>query len=169
MSTDLQARLKVFLASSPQTIHAIQTLQLSHSALSAPIYLWREPYVGSITTETGTVCTVQPLNFLIKLAGSSGHLDQKFDITLDTTSINDEFREQLDLIPIASAEKIQCIYREYLSDDLTAPQAVATLQVESVSYKIGAATLSAVSPRLNVLRTGESYSFKDVPMLRAFL
>ena len=168
MSTDLQARLQVFLASSPQTIHAIQTLQFSHSALSAPIYLWREPYAGSITTDSG-VQSVQPVNFVIKLAGSNGHLDQKFDITLDTTSINDEFREQLDLIPITSAEKIQCVYREYLSDDLTAPQAVATLQVESVSYKIGSATLSAVSPRLNVLRTGQTYSFKDVPMLRAFL
>lgn len=168
MSTDLQARLKVFLASSPQTLHAIQTLQISHSAMSTTYYLWREPYAGSITTEDG-VRAVQPLNFEIKLAGSNGHLDQKFDITLDTTNISDEFREQLDRIPINTLEKIRCVYREYLSDDLTAAQATAVLQVESVSFQIGAATLSAVSPRLNVARTGEVYSPKSVPMLRGFV
>ena len=167
MSTDLQARLKVFLASAPQTIRSIQTLEISHSAIS-PFYLWREPYAGTITTDTG-VRAVLPLNFEIKLAGSNGHLDQKFDITLDTTDVADVFREQLEKIPVDTLEKIKCIYREYLSDDLTAAQAQATLQVESVSYRIGAATLSAVAPRLNVSRTGQRYTPKEVPTLRGFL
>lgn len=167
MSTDLQARLRVFLASAPQTIRSIQTLEISHSAITT-FYLWREPYAGSITTETG-VKAVQPLNFDIKLAGSSGHLDQKFDITLDTTDVADLFREQLDRIPVDTLEKIRLVYREYLSDDLTAAQATAILQVESISYRIGAATLSAVSPRLNVSRTGETYSPKGIPMLRGFI
>lgn len=168
MSLDLEARLKVFLSSAPQTLHAIDTLQISHSAMTQTYYLWREPYPGAITTETG-VQAVQPLNFEIKLAGSAGHLDQKYSIAIDTVSINDEFREQMDLIPINTLEKIKLVYRQYLSDDLTTPQATALLQVESISYKIGAALLSAVSPRLNVSRTGETYSPKDVPCLRGFL
>ena len=32
-----------------------------------------------------------------------------------------------------------------------------------------AASLSAVTPRLNITRTGEIYSPRDVPMLRGFL
>jgi hypothetical protein len=167
MSLDLQARLKVFLASAPQTIHVIEVLEISHSAITTQ-FLWREPYEGSVTTETG-LKTVQPLNFATKLAGTSGHLDQKFDITLDTTDITDLFRQQLDAIAVNTLEKIRLVYRQYLSDDLTAAQATAVLQVESIAYKLGAATLSAVSPRLNVARTGEVYSPKAIPMLRGFV
>ena len=112
---------------------------------------------------------MEPCNIEIKLAGSQGNLDQAFDIRLGLVDIEDVFREQLDLIPVATLEKIQIVYREYLSDDLTTPQATATLQAESISYAIGAATISAVSPRLNISRTGELYTPKDIPMLRGFL
>ena len=168
MSLDIAAQLKVFFASSPQTKHEIETLQISHSAMTKTYYLWPEPYPGSITTETG-LHAVEPLNFNIKLAGSAGNLDQKFSIAIDTTSVNDEFREQMDLIPMGTLEKIQLIYRRYLSDDLTSAQSTAILQVESVSYKMGAALLSAVSPRLNIARTGELFLPKEIPMLRSFL
>jgi hypothetical protein len=61
------------------------------------------------------------------------------------------------------------IYREFLSDDLAAPQATARLQAESISYVKGAANITAVSPRLNITRTGEIYDMRTVPMLRGFL
>ena len=164
MSLDLESRLRVFFASAPQTIHPVQTLQISHSAMSQVWHLWREPYVGVAGGNT-----MQPCNIEIKLAGSPGHLDQKFDIRLGLVDIENEFRDELDSIPIDTQEKIAVVYREYLSDDLTTAQAVATLQVESVSYVKGAASLSAVSPRLNITRTGELYAPKDIPMLRGFL
>lgn len=164
MSLDLEARLRTFLASAPQTVHPIQTLQISHSAMSQVWHLWREPYVG---TAGGNV--MQPCNIEIKLAGSPGHLDQKFDIRLDLTDIEDPFRAEMDRIPVATLEKIAVVYREYLSDDLINAQAAATLQVESISYAKGAANLSAVSPRYNITRTGELYAPRDIPMLRGFL
>lgn len=164
MSLDLESALKTFLASAPQTDHAIQTLQISHSAMSQVWHLWREPYVG-----TAGGYTMQPCNIEIKLAGSAGHLDQQFDIRLGLVDIEDTFRAELDLIPVTTLEKIAVVYREYLSSDLVNAQASATLQVESVSYVKGAATLSAVSPRLNITRTGELYAPKDIPMLRGFL
>lgn len=168
MSLDLESRLKAFLASAPQTIWPIQTLEISHSAMSQTFHLWREPYAG--TTYVGGVAkTMEPCNIEIKLAGSEGHLDQKFDIRLGLVDIEDVFRSELDRIPIATTEKIKIIYREFLSDDLTAPQATAVLQAESISYAIGAANISAVSPRLNMTRTGELYAPKDIPMLRGFL
>ena len=164
MSLDLETALRTFLASAPQTVHAIQTLQISHSAMSQAWHLWREPYVG-----VAGGYTMQPCNIEIKLAGSAGHLDQKFDIRLGLVDIEDAFRAELDLIPVTTQEKIVVVYREYLSNDLVNAQATATLQVESVSYLKGAATISAVSPRLNITRTGELYAPKDIPMLRGFL
>ncbi len=164
MSLDLEAALRVFLASAPQTIHPIQTLQISHSAMSQVWHLWREPYVGVAGGNT-----MQPCNIEIKLAGSPGHLDQKFDIRLGLVDIEDTFRAELDRIPVNTLEKIAVVYREYLSDDLVNAQATATLQVESISYIKGAASLSAVSPRYNITRTGELYAPRDIPMLRGFL
>ena len=169
MSLDLEARLRVFLAAAPQRVRSIPTIEISHSAMSKTYHLWREPYGGATTTETGQVVQMQGANFEISLAGEHGHLDQQFQIKLDTTDIEDAFREQMDRIPVDTLERVRVVYREYLSDDLTDPQAVAPLQVESVSYAIGAASISAVSPRLNVLSTGELYTPRDVPMLRSVL
>jgi hypothetical protein len=168
MSLDLESRLRTFLASAPQTIWPIQTLQISHSAMSKTYHLWREPYAGQ-TVADGVLVDMQACNTEIKLAGNEGHLDQAFDIKIGLVDIEDEFREQLDRIPVDTTEKIKVVYREYLSDDLATAQATAVLQAESISYAIGAATISAVSPRLNMTRTGELYAPKDVPMLRGFL
>lgn len=163
MSLDIEASLRAFLASAPQSVWLIPTLEISHSAMSQVFHLWREPYAG--TTSSGTM---QPCNFEVKLAGSAGHLDQVFDIRLDLVDIEDVFREEMDRIPINTTEKVVITYREYMSDNLSAVQSVAVLHVESVAYAVGAATISAVSPRLNITRTGEVYSMKDVPMLRGF-
>lgn len=164
MSLDLETALKTFFASAPQTAHPVETLEISHSDMTQTFHLWREPYAG---TAGGN--TMQMANFETELAGSPGHLDQKYDVRLGLVDIEDIFREQLDLIPIDTTEKIALIYRIYMSDDLTTEVASATLQVESVSYIKGAASISAVSPRLNITRTGELYTPKDVPMLRGFL
>jgi len=168
MSLDLESRLIVFLASAPQTVHPVQTIEISHSAMTNVWHLWREPYVGT-TVVDGVARTMEPCNIEIKLAGSAGHLDQKFDIRLGLVDAMDLFREQVDLIPIDTTEKATLIYREFLSDDLTQPQATARLQVENVTWAKGAASISAVSPRLNITRTGESYNPREIPMLRGFL
>lgn len=173
MALDLEERLKVFLASAPQDVHSIQTIELSHSAMSQTFYLWTEPYVGEIGVESDSggvdMVEVQPINMEIRLAGTEAHLDQQFDISLDTTDINDEFRREMALIPLGTREKVRCVYREYLSDDLETIMAEGTLQVESISYELGRATLSAVLPRLNVGRTGRIYAPRDIPMLRGIL
>jgi hypothetical protein len=164
MSLDQAARLKAFFASAPQTKHVIATLEISHSAMSQVWHLWREPYAGVAGGHT-----MQPANIEIKMAGSPGHLDQKFDIRLGLVDIEDTFRAELDSIPVDTTEKIIVVIREYLSDDLATAETEGTLQVESISYTKGSAALSAVSPRLNITRTGRLYAPKDVPMMRGFL
>lgn len=171
MSLDIASRLQRFLASAPQAVWAIQTLQISHPAMSRVFYLWREPYPGEVTTEDGSTVTMLPCNIETKLAGSLGHLDQKFDIRLGLIEVaeQDQFQAEMDRVPLTTKEKVRVVYREYLSDNLREAQAVAALQAESITYMLGAAGISAVSPRLNVTRTGELYVPRDIPMLRGFL
>lgn len=202
MSLDIDARLKTFFASAPQTKYVVPVLEIRHSAMSKVWYLWREAPGGPgrqmailledgsvllteigeiltteeavaagavITLESGIVVAPESANFSAELAGTPAHLDQEFHFTLSTVDIEDQFRNELDRIPIDTQEKIALVYREYLSDDLTYPNVVASLQVESLSYQRGAATISAVSPRLNITRTGELYTPRDIPMLRGFL
>lgn len=169
MSVDIESRMRAFFASAPQTVHQIVVLEFSHSAMSQVYFFWREPYAGQVTTEDAVVHDVEPLNIDPTPAGSEGHLDEVFQIKLDTTDVEDRFREELDAIPLYSTELVRCVYREYLSDDLTDVQARAVLQVETISCIVGAATLSAASPRYNVTRTGELYTPRDVPMQREFL
>lgn len=169
MSLDIDARLKTFFASAPQTKYVVPLLEIRHSAMSKVWYLWREAKTGTVTLETAEVVHPEAANFTAELAGTPAHLDQEFTFTLATVDIEDQFRAELDRIPIDTQEKIALVYREYLSDDLTYPNVVASLQVESLSYERGAATISAVSPRLNITRTGELYTPRDIPMLRGFL
>lgn len=169
MSLDLDSRLKRFLASAPQRIYPVQTMQISHSAMSRTYYLWREPRAGQITLDTGAVVTVESINMEIRLAGAANHLDQRYQILLDLADAQDRVRAELDRIPLDTHERIQVVYREYLSDDLAAIMAQATLQAESIAFAPGAATITAVQPRLSMTRTGEIYAPRDVPMLRGFL
>lgn len=168
MSLDLEQRLLVFFASAPQTVHRVEMLEISHSAMTKTYYLWREPYVGEVTTEDG-VRTMQPLNFQATVAGAEGNLDQIFEIPLDTTDVEDDFRSEMARIPLETTERVRLVYREYLSDDLTDMLSRAVLQVESVVYALGMAKISAASPRYNMTTTGERYVPRDVPMLRAWL
>ncbi len=169
MSLDLEAALKVFFASAPQNVRPIATLQISHSAMSQTFHLWRETYQGAITIEGAVMVDVLPANIEIKLAGNAGNLDQVFSIRLGLVDIDDIFRDELDRIPVDTTEKIHIVYREYLSDDLTSILSSGILQAEAVSYVVGSATISAVSPRLNMTRTGDLYATKEIPMLRGFL
>lgn len=169
MALDVDAAMRRFFASAPQYRYIVPVLELRHSAMSKVWYLWRESKAGAVGLETGQVVTVEGANFDDKLAGTPAHLDQEFSFTLSTVDIDDTFRQELDRIPITTKEKIILVYREYLSDQLDTPQTVGRLQVESLSYARGSATISAVAPRLNIARTGELYTPRDVPMLRGFL
>lgn len=169
MAIDIETRLRIFFASAPQNKRVIPVIQIQHSEILVPVIIWKEALPGQIVLENGQSVAVESANFTEQLAGTPAHLDQEFTFTISTVGIEQRFRDILDAIPIDTEEKISLTYREYLSDDLTIPQAVARLQVEGLSYQEGAATISAVSPRLNITRTGELYAPRDVPMLRGFL
>lgn len=166
---DLEEELKIFISSAPSSKYVIKTIQIAHSQISKTYNFWSEPYVGQVTTEADVVLTMEPLNFEVELAGSDNNLDRVYNIKIDLVDSTDTLVEEIDRIPLNTTEKIQLVFREYMSDNLEEPQSMITLQVESLSYQKGVANLSAISPRFNVLRTGEIYTPKDVPMLRGFL
>jgi len=167
VSLDTEEKLKRMLASSPPALREIAVVVISHSSLSQTFAFWLEPYPGTVVTPQGTL-SVRYAPMQIEYAGSEANLDQVYNITLDTTDVQDLFREEMDRIPIDSSEKVQIGFYSFVSDDLSDPQASTTLEVQTVSYKMGVATISATSPRYNVLSTGELYAPRDVPMLRGF-
>lgn len=170
---DLEQKLRVFLSSSPSRIRRIETLQVTHSLFTQEWHLWREPYLGvtKYYNESDVLSTanMQPLNFKVDKGGSEANLDQKLTIAIDLVDAEDKFRSEMARIPLDSEEPVYVWFREYLSDDLNNPQSDLKVQVESVSYSKGVATLQAVAPRLNTTKTGETYNAKEVPMLRGFL
>src|SRR3954470_3523319 len=170
MGLDVEQKLRVFWASAPQRDYVVETLELSHSAMSQVYRFWHEPDPGVVTIETGAAVDVTPMNFEIRRAGSGPNLDQVYQIMLDTVDagVKNELRAQLQRVPLDTKERVRLVLREYLVSDLTDVLSRGVLQLESVSYKLGVAALKAISPRLNLSRTGELYVPREVPMLRSF-
>ena len=168
MSTDVEARLREYFAVTPPAIRPVGVLVISHSALSHRFVFWSEPYTGQVVSDDYGALDVQYAPMLLEIGGSEANLDQEYSITLDTTDVQDAFRDQLDAIPINTPERIRIDILTFLSDDLASQQEAATLQAETISWVIGTATITAVAPRYNVLSTGELYEPGAVPMLRAF-
>lgn len=168
MSTDIEARLREYFATTPPAVRPIGVLVISHSALARRFVFWPEPYAGQVVSDEYGPLDVQYAPMALERAGTEANLDQEYRITLDTTDVQDSFRDQLDAIPINTTERVRIDILTYLSDDLTAQQEAATLQAETISWVVGTATITAVVPRYNVLSTGELYEPGVVPMLRAF-
>lgn len=168
MSTDIEAALREYYAVTPPAVREIGVLVISHSALAQRFVFWTEPRTGQVVSDEYGPLTAEFAPMAMERPGSEANLDQEFRITLDTTDVQDYFRQQLDAIPLATNERIRIDVLSFLSSDLTAQQEAASLQAESISWIIGTATITAVVPRYNVLSTGDLYEPGVVPMLRAF-
>lgn len=168
MSTDIEARLREYLATTPPAVRQVGVLVISHSALARRFVFWAEPYLGRVVSDEYGPLDVMYAPMMFSIAGSEANLDQEYQITLDTTDVQDDFRGQIDAIPLDTQERIRIDILTFLSDNLSSQQESATLQAETLSWIIGTATITAVQPRYNVLSTGELYEPGVVPMLRAF-
>lgn len=168
MALDLDERLKRYLASNPPGEYPIYTLAIQHPDLSQVFRFWNQPGIGMLDVN-GTLMEHRSVNFAVEQAGTNSNLDQVFRIDVDVVDSQDELRAELDRIPLGTKQRITIVYREFLYPVLDAPTAMARLQAESLSYVKGAVSISAISPRYNMLRTGETYSPRDVPMLKGFM
>lgn len=170
MALDLGTELRDHLISAAPKDYGVAVLSFAHSAMSQTWHVWQEGAPGQVRIEDESLIDVMCVNVSVEIAGTESNLDQAFSIALDTTDIEDLFREELDRIPLDTTEYMRITYREYLASMLLdGPQAHVELDALSVSCQIGGAIIQAYAPRYNVSRTGDLYSPRDVPMLRGFL
>lgn len=167
---ELEDKLKVFLASSPNTKYSIPVIVLKHSSFGA-LGFWRENYrFQSWVLEDGNRVDLEPSNLDVKLSNAENDLDQKINVAIGTVDSEDRIRGILDNIPLYSEEEIAVEFREYLSDETSSgPVATAFLQAEGISYEVGVLIISAAVPRLNNKTTGNTYNIRTFPTLRGFL
>ncbi|CAN5651883.1 hypothetical protein BH10PSE18_BH10PSE18_15310 [soil metagenome] len=168
MAEDLEAELRRVLVTAPQDVWIIPVISYSHPDMSKVWHLWNQPYEDHITLEGGSIVLAEIANLQPELAGTPANLDQSYKVALDITDINDKFHEELDRIPLNTTVPMQMVYREYLSNDLTIVQASVPLEVITCTTSPGTAGIVANAPRFNVSRTGETYTTRDIPMMRGF-
>jgi hypothetical protein len=166
---DLEDQLKRFCASSPQNLHSIKTIEVSHSQLPQTYYFCADMKSLPIRLEDRSNVDTRPVNMDVKLSGSEGNLDQKYTINLDLTGSYDEFRDALDAVDITGQEKIVTVYREYLSNNLRSIVSRVKLQAQSINFDEEKATVAAITKRLSIAGTGQNYDLRTVPMLRSFV
>ena len=77
MSLDVEARLREFLASAPQSIYMIEVISIAHSDLTQTYHLWREPSNGSVVDENDNVLTVRSTNFTVAFGRNTRQLRPK--------------------------------------------------------------------------------------------
>lgn len=148
-----------------------ETLQLAHPSFSKTYYLlhvWRK--APPLTLENGQVVTFEycPMRFTPK--GASGDLDYGVQVTLG--DLGQIIPEEIDRAKAAGTLHIRpkATFRSWRTDDLSKPLNVITsLEASEISRNEQGASFSAIAPRLNLVRTGETYNVDRFPMLRGFL
>lgn len=106
----------------------------------------------------------------IERLGTGTDMDQALRVTIGDVGMI--LAQQLELIDFYNANAIKPIvrYRAYRSDNLTLPltQTPAILEMKRVMFNRQGASFEAVSPYLNVGKTGIVYTTKDFPTMKAF-
>lgn len=126
--------IKEAYASVPTGVVLINTLEISHPALSSEsLYLVNANKPYDLTLENNQVQTFQPFafNFTLPAAGSNGL--QELTITVDNVG-----RQVSDFLNKAKdyRQKASVIFRPYLSNDLTTPQLDPPLSLNLTDVKV---------------------------------
>lgn len=106
----------------------------------------------------------------IEKLGSGTDMDQSLRVTIGDVGMI--LAQQLERIDFFNANTVKPIvrYRAYRSDNLTLPltQTPAVLEMKRVMFNRSGASFEAISPYLNVGKTGIVYTTKDFPTMKAF-
>lgn len=160
-----------FLGSSPHVVH-LELVEISHFRFSQTYRFVRNAVAGvTVTHENppGGSFAYSYLPMQIRRLGSSNDLDQVLRIQLgDVSTI---VAQELDAVFDANGMSIKPTlkYRVYRSDVLTAPMFGPTVhEIVTMAMTKEGVAFDAVSPRLNLGRTGKLYVAKDFPMLKPF-
>lgn len=159
-------RYEYYLNNNPAGERIVEVVEISHSAFPETFYLCKEPEGVFVTLEDGTVVKAEGVNMQIQRADSKENLDEKFQFDFNDTEA--KIQRYANMIPLDSEEKVKVTYRLYMASDTNDPALKSILEGETLSFKIGSATINAQAPTLVANRTGELYTLERFPMLQAF-
>lgn len=161
-----------FFFNSPSRVVGLQTFEISHPNFSQTYYFVRNATKGlTANLETGATVFFQYYPAKIENASDVGDLD--FSLKISFGDLGELLPAELDRIREAGATGIKPVvkYRDYRSDDLSAPMnGPLTLEIKQISFNEEGATFEAKAPSLNINRTGISYALSGpFRTLRGFL
>lgn len=161
--------LSNYLLNSAPYVVQLQMLEFTHPNFSTTYRIVRNAIGGvSVTHEGGAgpfAYSYYPL--LIKAVGSGDDLDQSIEITFG--DLGQVLPAELDRIAAANAFTTKPVvnYREYRSDDLTAPiYGPLSFRIDSMGFTKEGAAMKAKAASFNTGRIGQYYSIAQFPSLQ---
>ncbi len=112
--------LKTAWASAPKNDYIHETLELKHSKFSKTWYISNHQKTFDATLENRTKVTFEPIPFAVKLPPSDAQGGQLMDITVANAGL--DMVKEIEAASTKPDERIEVVYRIYLSSDKTAPQ-----------------------------------------------
>jgi len=156
MATDA---LKTVRASAPARQDILRTIELWHPKWAARQYLTTWPQAFAAVLETGQTVTFTPFPFAVVLPTVDGAGQQDMQVTL--TNADQAIADLVQLAHTDPTQRIECTYREFLSDDLGAPQS-APLRLTFESIQINEESVTGVAGRSDVLNRRFPAVYYDV-------
>ncbi|ENU24177.1 hypothetical protein F993_01493 [Acinetobacter proteolyticus] len=142
----------------------LECIEISHPSFSK-VFRYVKNDSNGIVAE-GQNYVYQPMS--IKRNDVSNDLEQKLSLTI--ADMDDELALAVLAIreSIYSTVKPECKFKLFRDDDLTAPMTqLQTLEIPTISKdSSGLVTFDAQAPQLNSVKTGQTYSIEDYPLLR---
>lgn len=167
MATGPSSNLRTARASAVAGWSIIQTLELNHPNWGAPYYLssWSENFTTTI--ETGATVTFTPFPFAVVLPKLDGAGQQDMQVTIANADADQTIAAALRQAIADPTQRITCTYREFLSNDLGAPQSPPiVLSFDSIALTDAGATGTANrSDVLNRRFPGQHYDVYLFPGL----
>ena len=168
---EADAEVWQFLLNRRGSVGVYETLSLSHPNFSRTFHLlhrWRK--APPLTLEDGQTTDFMFVPMRLVPMGASGDLDYGVQVTLG--DLGQIIPDEIDRVKALGgmATRPQVVFRTWRTDDTLAPLSViGSLEAVEISRNEQGASFQAVAPRLNLVRTGETYNVERFDMLRGFL
>lgn len=159
-----EEKYNLYLQNNPAGERPIEVITISSPDISQYFNICREPDGVTVSFDDGsTFVDVDGANISVDKGKANDDLDEIYNITIGDTL--GAIQQEVDQIPLDSADPVVVSYRLYMNSDLEKPAiGPVNLQASAISFDIGKVTIQAKSPSLAVNRTGELLTYARFPM-----
>jgi hypothetical protein len=135
-------QLQTAYVSAPSDTFIWETLELRHSRFSRVFYFTTHGVQFNAFLETGGQVSFDPIPFALKLPRSDAAGQQELQVSI--SNVGQDLVNELEAAATAPQERIECVYRVYVSTDLSGPSNVPLrLSIAEISMNDEAVTGSA--------------------------